>query len=324
VTWLHANAPELRSLSDPVVIRSVLDALALKLDGTPAAATTVARKRAVLFNALELAVEQGKLDTNPMLRVRWRAPKPAAAIDPASVVNIEQARALLAAVAEVGPLVQPPPRPNPEGVRLPPPRVLRGGPLVAFFGCLYYAGMRPSEALALVEDDLQLPDVDDEWGLIRVSRNDPEVTTAWTDRGRREPRQLKHRAKGEVRVVPCSPELVILLRRHLREYGVDRHGRLFRGARGGTVKESVYTDLWQHARAHALTQAQAASSLAARPYDLRHSCVSTWLAAGVDPTLIAEWVGHSLAVLHRVYAHVLPGRDEIAKKRIGAMFIAAG
>ena len=115
VTWLAANAPELSALSDPVVIRSVLDALALKLDRTPAAATTVARKRAVLFNALELAVEQGKLDANPMPRVRWRAPKPAAAIDPACVVNIEQARALLAAVAEVGPLVQPPPRPYPEG-----------------------------------------------------------------------------------------------------------------------------------------------------------------------------------------------------------------
>jgi integrase len=86
------------------------------------------------------------------------------------------------------------------------------------------------------------------------------------------------------------------------------------------VKESVYTEVWQEARRKALTPAEFASPLVARPYDLRHSCVSAWLAAGVDPAQIAEWVGHSIAILHRVYAHVLPGRDEVARRRIETFF----
>ena len=274
----------------------------------------------MLFNALDLAVERGLLDVNPLLRIRWTPPKAAVAIDPACVVNPDQARALLAAVACVGDGTRIKPiRKTRRGQKAPPPvpyKEPQGGPLVAFFGCLYYAGLRPSEALALIDTDLDLPDDDTSWGLLRVARNDPEVTTTWTDNGRREARQLKHRARGEVRPAPCCPDLVALLRQHLATYGTGPGGRLFRGARGGAIKESVYTEVWQGARERAFTAPQVASPLVARPYDLRHSCVSAWLAAGVEPPQIAEWVGHSVAVLHRVYTHVLPGRDEIAKKRI--------
>lgn len=48
VDWLSRNTIRLADLEDPGRARVVLDALALKLDGRPAAATTVARKRAVL------------------------------------------------------------------------------------------------------------------------------------------------------------------------------------------------------------------------------------------------------------------------------------
>jgi hypothetical protein len=34
--------------------------------------------------------------------------------------------------------------------------------LEAFFGCMYYAGLRPSEAVMLTLDGLQLSDRDDE------------------------------------------------------------------------------------------------------------------------------------------------------------------
>jgi integrase len=58
--------------------------------------------------------------------------------------------------------------------------------------------------------------------------------------------------------------------------------------------------------------------LADRPYDLRHAAVSTWLNAGVDPTLVAAWAGHSVQVLMQVYAKCMVGRDEIARRRIEA------
>ncbi len=57
-------------------------------------------------------------------------------------------------------------------------------------------------------------------------------------------------------------------------------------------------------------------SLARRPYDLRHACLSTWLNGGVYPTQVAEWAGHSVDVLLRIYAKCVVGQDELAKRRI--------
>jgi hypothetical protein len=53
-----------------------------------------------------------------------------------------------------------------------------------------------------------------------------------------------------------------------------------------------------------------------RPYDLRHAAVSTWLNAGVAPTQVAEWAGHSVDVLLRVYAKCISGKQDEAKRRI--------
>jgi hypothetical protein len=63
--------------------------------------------------------------------------------------------------------------------------------------------------------------------------------------------------------------------------------------------------VWAKARAIALTDTQAASALARHPYDLRHACVSTWLKAGTEPKRVAEWAGHSVEVLLRIYTHCL-------------------
>lgn len=54
-----------------------------------------------------------------------------------------------------------------------------------------------------------------------------------------------------------------------------------------------------------------------RPYDVRHACVSTWLVAGVPSTQVAGWAGHSVAVLHQIYAKVLAGQEDAAWERIG-------
>jgi hypothetical protein len=50
--WVAANSPPLGDLSDPEILRSVLDALATKLDGGRAAGTVVNRKRAALQRSL--------------------------------------------------------------------------------------------------------------------------------------------------------------------------------------------------------------------------------------------------------------------------------
>lgn len=67
-----------------------------------------------------------------------------------------------------------------------------------------------------------------------------------------------------------------------------------------------------------LTPAQQRSPLARRPYDLRHAAVSLWLDAGVPATQVAEWAGHSVHVLMRVYAKCVYGQEEAARRRVEA------
>ena len=74
--------------------------------------------------------------------------------------------------------------------------------------------------------------------------------------------------------------------------------------------------MWDKARRAALTSGEYASPLAKRVYDLRHACVSTWLNGGVPPAQVAEWAGHSVAVLLKVYVKCIDGRDQISKRRI--------
>lgn len=84
LAWVSGASRPVSSLRDLAVIRSVLDALTVRLDGKPAAATSVYRKRAVFYNALGLAVElrhcprRRAVDTaaQPNPRTR-RGPEPA-------------------------------------------------------------------------------------------------------------------------------------------------------------------------------------------------------------------------------------------------------
>lgn len=60
------------ALADPQIVRRALDALALRLDGSRAAAATITRKRAVFGNWLGYAVEVDLLEANPLVRISWR------------------------------------------------------------------------------------------------------------------------------------------------------------------------------------------------------------------------------------------------------------
>ena len=77
--------------------------------------------------------------------------------------------------------------------------------------------------------------------------------------------------------------LADLLRQHLHKYGTAPDGRLFRGAGSGILSESTYGRIWHAAREIALGPQLAATSLARRPYDLRHAALSLWLNATGAP-----------------------------------------
>lgn len=179
--WLASNTAMVSRLDDPAHVRTVLEKIATKMDGSPAAAKTIARKRAVLYNALEYAVELTALSRNLLPGVKWSAPKEVKAIDKRVVINLVQARKLLAAVAAQ----------YVEGQ----PRRSSGPMLVAFFACMYYAALRPEEAAMLRKSDLQLPERG--WGELLLSETAPTAGAAWTDSGdRRDRRQLKQRGRG--------------------------------------------------------------------------------------------------------------------------------
>jgi integrase len=109
----------------------------------------------------------------------------------------------------------------------------------------------------------------------------------------------------------------MLLRSHVEQFGAAGPGGcLFGGVSGGELPTITYRRAWAKARQIALTPNEQASPLARRPYDLRHACVSTWLNGGVAPTQVAEWAGHGVDVLLRIYAKCLAGQDELAKRRI--------
>ena len=155
------------------------------------------------------------------------------------------------------------------------------------------------------------------WGRIDLAASASRAGTAWTDHGTaRQERGLKHRADNETRTIPIPPDLVRLLRAHIRRYGTTPDGRIFQTARGGILQDSGYNEVWTEARKQALTPAQQRSPLGRRPYDLRHAAVSLWLNSGVPATEVARRAGHGVAVLLKIYAHCIDGQAAAANQRI--------
>jgi len=136
LAWVARNTAPVSALTEAGTARRMLDQATGRLDGTNAAASTARRHRIILANAMDYAVELGLLETNPIRVLKWTAPKVSGQVDRRSVVNPRRARALLDAVRAQ----------EPSGPRL-----------VAFFAVMYYAGLRPEEAINLSRDNVILP-----------------------------------------------------------------------------------------------------------------------------------------------------------------------
>ncbi|MDF5751958.1 tyrosine-type recombinase/integrase [Spongiactinospora sp. TRM90649] len=297
--WLEGHTIALAALAElgkgATLARGMLDRISRTKDGSLAAANTANRKRMVLNNAMEYAMELGALSKNPLKAVKWTRPRTLTTVDPRTVINAEQARRFLAAVHG---------------------HSERGQRMKAFFGVLYYAALRPEEAVDLRREHLvSLPE--EGWGEMRLTSAEPRAGSRWTNSGQpRERRALKHRADGETRSTPIHPELVNLFRWHLEEFGTGPDGRVFIGPRGGLMTDRAYLKVFHEARTMAFSPAEAASSLMNVPYALRHAAVSTWLTAGVPAPQVAEWAGHSVAVLLKVYVKCVHGQEGEAMRRI--------
>jgi integrase len=279
--WIARHSLPLADAVRPENLRRALGAISRKFDGAEAAENTIRRKRMVFNNALAYAVTTDRLKANPLPKADWQAPLTDTEVDFRYVPGPHLARDLITAVGAQGP---------------------RGAHLKAFFGCLYYAAMRPGETAALADHDCLLPDPQaepDGWGELVLARSNPEAGSGWTDDGRpHDTRGLKRRARNARRSIPIPPDLVHLLHAHLERYGTAPDGRLFRAVRGGRVTSTEYSRLWATARRDALHPRDADTPLAQVPYSLRHAGISLWITAGIPPTEAARRAGHSLTVLY--------------------------
>ncbi|MGW3323657.1 tyrosine-type recombinase/integrase [Streptomyces virginiae] len=277
--------------------RDVQYRLSFKLDDTPAAGETYKRRRRGFNTAMEYAIESGYLDANPLAGVKRAGPRGGDAVDPRVLVNAVQGSQLLTAVSYVGSVHR-----------------NRGRRLVAFFACQLYAAMRPAEAVGLREQDCHFPETG--WGTLTLRETLPVSGKRWSDSGKRhDKRGLKSREAKADRPVPIPPLLVAMLREHIEEFGTAQGGRLF-AKRGGVLGTSSYWRVWQEARAFALPPDRAASPLARRPYDLRHTCITNWLNAGVPVAEAARRAGNSPEVIHRRYEGCIDGHEELNNKKI--------
>ncbi|MEV7322847.1 tyrosine-type recombinase/integrase [Streptomyces sp. NPDC093970] len=299
--WVTTADRPLGDVCDAEVLEGVLYRVSYKLDGTPAAGDTYKRRRRALNAALEHAVATGKLPENPLQRTRRKRVGSNDVVDRRVLVNAVQARQLLTSVSYVGSWDR-----------------CRGRRLVAFYAVLYYAGLRPAEAVGLRLSDCHLPERG--WGTLTLRETRPVSGKQWTDSGERHDRRgLKAREASADRPVPIPPVLVAILHSHLKDFGTAKEGRVFGNERGGVVGSSTYWRVWEEAREYALPPERVDSPLAGRPYDLRHVCITRWLNAGVPIAEVARRVGNSPEVIHRRYHGCIDGHEEAANARIAKL-----
>ena len=92
--------------------------------------------------------------------------------------------------------------------------------------------------------------------------------------------------------------------------------RLFSGDRGGYLAAVTYRRAWADARTDVLRPHEASSLLGKTPYDLRHTCPTTRLNAGVPAAQVAAWAGNSVRILLTTYINCVDGGDDDLKRRI--------
>lgn len=128
------------------------------------------------------------------------------------------------------------------------------------------------------------------------------------------PRQLRVRGKGnKERICPLWQETAAALRAVVREAD-PAEGPIFRNARGAALtRDGVAYILERHA-ARAAAKLPELRRRRITPHVLRHSCAVALLQAGVDPTVIRDYLGHaSVSTTNRyISSNIEMKRDALA------------
>lgn len=186
-------------------------------------------------------------------------------------------------------------------------------PLLVLWALLLYCGCRPSEALALRWENVDL-----ERGLLRVEesltprKGDP----AWV---LTEPKTQRSR-----RSLPIPAEVVRLMESHRSRQQVERivAGSAYQdhGAGGFCFAQGNGAPLREDGLARRLAAACTRAKIeTVTPYQLRHTAASLMLAAGVPLIVVSRHLGHSTVTLTAdVYGHLTSELQEQAMEQLSA------
>lgn len=166
-----------------------------------------------------------------------------------------------------------------------------------------YGGLRLGELAAL-----RVEDFDFTRGTVYVDESvtDVEGVLAYGD----------PKSETSIRTVGLPDDVMAVVKEHIEhEVGWDRPSAfLFTSPTGRPFRPNNW-------RGRFWSKAVATAGLAPlTPHDLRHTAASFWIADGADLVQVAERLGHATLTTVRIYAHLLPERDEALRKRQNERF----
>jgi integrase/recombinase XerD len=126
------------------------------------------------------------------------------------------------------------------------------------------------------------------------------------------------------RITPLTTGTVAMLRSWLTERGGQPADPLFPTRRGTRLSRDA---LQRCVAKHAHTAAETCHTLAGKkvsPHVMRHSTAMRLLAAGVDTTVIALWLGHESVATTQIYVHADLALKERALARTTPLGVAPG
>lgn len=175
---------------------------------------------------------------------------------------------------------------------------IKGTPFEALWSLMLNTGLRPAEALALRWRDIHE-------GVAHVSRS-----LSFTSAG---PRIENPKTPAGRRRIPLTADVIALLvaRREASPHQGDED-LIFCNKDGDPLEWRVIK------RRHFKPLLKKLGLPSIRGYDLRHTCATLLLEAGVNPSAITQRLGHvSAAFLLDTYGHVLPHQQKEATDKLG-------
>jgi integrase len=257
--------------------------LVTAMEAKKRAPRTIRNAHGVLRNALSRAVREGTIPMNPASAKLVDLPKTRRR--ELTVLSPKEAAAFVEAA-----------------------RGERWGPL---FILLLGSGMRPGEALGLQWSDF-------EGSSLRIRR---ALVRSRDGSGKRRLKEPKTRDSR--RTVPLPDFALEALRTHRRRQAEEKlragaeyedRGLIFADERGAPLS-------WRRLTKYEFPWILEEAGLPKiRAYDLRHTCATLLLSAGVNPKVVSERLGHTTVTLTLdTYSSVLPGLQEDATAKLGAM-----